>query len=97
MADEKFTQAEWSAGTVNQTVNNYPFDLSRLSLEEKVDIIVRKIVGSDWHNEPGIMPTLHRVTEAQRRSERERRTLFVCVAVLFVLESAMLMDMYFLG
>ena len=90
---DKFTQSDWSAGTVNQTVNNYP-DLSTLSLEEKVDLIARKIVGSSWYNEPGIMPTLKQMADVQTKAERERKFLFVSMVVLSLVQMFVLVDIY---
>ena len=95
MSDDKakFSQSDWSAGTVNQTVNNYP-DLSTLSLEEKVDLIARKIVGSSWYNEPGIMPTLKQMADVQIKAEGERKLLFVSIVVLSLVQLFVLVDIY---
>jgi len=95
MSQDKFTQPDWEAETVNQTVNNYSQpDLSRLSIEEKVDLIVRKIIGSPWFNEPGIMPTLKRMMEAQEIAVRERRILFILFATLALFFAYLFLDIY---
>lgn len=98
---DRFSQAGWSAETVNQTVNNYP-DLSRLTTEEKVDLIARKIIGSPWYNEPGIIPTLAKLEANQEQTKHERLLLFraigiiAMVAVLVLLvQLFMLVDLYF--
>jgi hypothetical protein len=96
MSEDRFTQADWTAGTVNQTVNNIDGpDLSTLSLEQKVDLIVRKIVGSPWYNEPGIMPTLQLMRDGQLRALYERRMLFAITGVLVLGQLYILGDVYF--
>tara|TARA_R110000868_G_scaffold21307_3_gene88532 strand:- start:3113 stop:3721 length:609 start_codon:yes stop_codon:yes gene_type:complete len=72
--EDRFTQAEWTAQTVNQTVNNFP-QLKGMSVDEKLDMVIRKLIGDDWHNEPGVLPTLKSIVEQSRLASDEREKM----------------------
>lgn len=60
MSEEKFIQAEWTAQTVNQSVNNYP-SLENMNVDQKLNMVIRKLIGDPWSSEPGIVAALHEI------------------------------------
>lgn len=86
----RFEQGEWTAQTVNQTVNNYT-RLDNLSTEDKVNLIAEKIIGTRWSNEPGILESLRTMKAHDDAISRrvDRLEMFLVVTnLVMVLEAA---------